>query len=316
MPLISVIVPNYNHASYLPQRLDSIFKQTFQDFEVIILDDFSTDNSQEIIKGYRNNAKVAHILINDRNSGNTFKQWQKGIDVASGNYIWIAESDDCCEPTFLQELVAPLLSDALIALSYCQSILLTPSQKILYPTRAEFLKEIIEGNSFIEKYMLGVNHIINASAVVFRKDLVSAIPLSYMEMKYCGDWLFWVHMCLNRKVYISGKYLNYYLRHEGSVAPIAVSKGLDFLEGNKVFKSIMEMISVSHENKMKGLEIRRDMYIERKKLFINEEIQAQVFDSMTRLDPLMNSLILNRENELRNSRIGIVRKLLKKLLNQ
>ena len=44
MPLVSVIVPNYNHAPYLRQRLDSIFNQTFQDFEVIILDDCSTDN--------------------------------------------------------------------------------------------------------------------------------------------------------------------------------------------------------------------------------------------------------------------------------
>ena len=52
MPQVSVIVPNYNHAPYLRQRLDSIFNQNFQDFEVIILDDCSTDNSKEIIEEY------------------------------------------------------------------------------------------------------------------------------------------------------------------------------------------------------------------------------------------------------------------------
>ena len=53
-----VIIPNYNHALYLQERLDSVFNQTYQDFEVIILDDCSTDNSREIIEKYANNPKV------------------------------------------------------------------------------------------------------------------------------------------------------------------------------------------------------------------------------------------------------------------
>ena len=61
-PRVSVIVPNYNHAPYLRQRLDSIFNQTFQDFEVIILDDCSTDNSKEVIEEYRNRSQVSHVV--------------------------------------------------------------------------------------------------------------------------------------------------------------------------------------------------------------------------------------------------------------
>ena len=84
MPQVSVIVPNYNHALFLRQRLDSIFNQNFQDFEVIILDDCSTDNSKEIIEEYRNRPQVSHIVYNDTNSGSPFKQWAKGCDVARG----------------------------------------------------------------------------------------------------------------------------------------------------------------------------------------------------------------------------------------
>jgi len=51
-PAVSFIVPNYNHALYLPQRLDSILEQTYQDFELILLDDCSTDNSREILQDY------------------------------------------------------------------------------------------------------------------------------------------------------------------------------------------------------------------------------------------------------------------------
>ena len=61
MPLVSVIVPNYNHAPYLRQRLDSIFNQTFHDFEVIILDDCSTDNSIEIIEEYMSEDTLGYI---------------------------------------------------------------------------------------------------------------------------------------------------------------------------------------------------------------------------------------------------------------
>ena len=103
-PKVSVIVPNYNHASYLKQRIDSILNQTFQDFEVIILDDCSTDNSLEVLSHYKNHNKVSHCVFNDTNSGNPFKQWDKGIQLAKGEWIWIAESDDWAEPEFLETI--------------------------------------------------------------------------------------------------------------------------------------------------------------------------------------------------------------------
>ncbi len=80
-PAVSVIVPNYNHGRYLTERLESIFNQTFRDFEVILLDDASTDNSLEVIERYRGHAGV-RIVPGAENSGSTFKQWLKGIDLA------------------------------------------------------------------------------------------------------------------------------------------------------------------------------------------------------------------------------------------
>ena len=100
-PLVSVIIPNFNHAPYLEQRLESVFNQTYQNFEVIILDDHSTDNSMEIIMRYKDNPHVSHIIENDINSGKVFKQWNKGFHLAKGELIWIAESDDFCELNML-----------------------------------------------------------------------------------------------------------------------------------------------------------------------------------------------------------------------
>src|SRR6516165_4112189 len=84
-PKVSVIVPNYNHARFLPQRLDSILGQTFQNFEMILLDDCSTDESRLILDKYRSNPRVK-IEFNPANSGNTFRQWNKGVRLARGEY--------------------------------------------------------------------------------------------------------------------------------------------------------------------------------------------------------------------------------------
>lgn len=71
--MVSVIVPNYNHAPYLKPRIDSIVNQTYHDFELILLDDCSTDNSREILESYRSNPHVTHIVYNEQNGRNTFR---------------------------------------------------------------------------------------------------------------------------------------------------------------------------------------------------------------------------------------------------
>ena len=102
MSQISIIIPNYNHAKYLPQRLESVYNQTYQDFEVILLDDCSNDDSVTILNTYAKHLKTSHVVFNDKNSGNTFTQWAKGIALAKGDFIWIAESDDVADLSFLE----------------------------------------------------------------------------------------------------------------------------------------------------------------------------------------------------------------------
>ena len=67
-PLVSVVVPNYNYALYFDARLSSILNQTFQDFELILLDDASTDNSLELLDRYKNDPHVSHFIVNEQNT--------------------------------------------------------------------------------------------------------------------------------------------------------------------------------------------------------------------------------------------------------
>ena len=119
--LISIILPNYNHAIYLIDRLDSIFNQTYQNFEVIILDDASTDDSLAILNMYRNHPKVSNFIRNEKNTGSPFKQWAKGLRLAKGDLIWIAESDDDCDLNFLESQVKRSLIQRQMSLYQKQS---------------------------------------------------------------------------------------------------------------------------------------------------------------------------------------------------
>ena len=92
--MVSVIIPNYCHAPYLRQRIDSVLAQSYPDFEVVLLDDCSTDGSREVIERYRNHPRIKQIVYNDRNGGSAFAQWRKGFALTttpirrSSNAAW------------------------------------------------------------------------------------------------------------------------------------------------------------------------------------------------------------------------------------
>src|SRR5882724_4939590 len=195
-PKISVIIPNYNHARYLAERIDSVLGQTFNDLELFILDDASTDNSHEILARYHSKPRV-RILVNTRNSGSAFPQWNLGISYATGEYIWIAESDDSCDPRFLETLVPLLDENHEIGLAYCQSRLINKEgletgssldwTSDLHPSRWKF-DFVNNGRDEIRNYLIEKNSIPNASAVLARRTVVSqALPVD-SSFKLCGDW--------------------------------------------------------------------------------------------------------------------------------
>lgn len=206
MPQVSVIVPNYNHAPYLRQRLDSIFNQTFHDFEVIILDDCSTDNSKEIIEEYRDRPQVSHIVYNETNSGSPFKQWAKGFELAKGEYIWIAESDDWAELKFLSTLVPVLENNPNVAIAFCNSLWISP----LSHKKSDVFStdKLIKGSIFFNKYMATKNSICNASSAIFRKKNLKKINPYYQSFFGCGDWLFWIEHCWLGDIFYSNQTLN------------------------------------------------------------------------------------------------------------
>lgn len=225
MHKVSIIIPNYNHSVYLKQRIESVLNQTYQDFEVILLDDCSTDNSGVVLSGYAKHPKVAHLIINTNNSGSTFKQWEKGIKLAQGKYIWIAESDDFANLCFLEKLVPIIESNPKIGIAYCQSYKVDENGMNI-GNMIEWTNDLDNarwktdytnnGLAELEKYFIYKNTIPNASAAIFRK---AAIVLNRKLHKFflCGDKYFYTQILLRNDIAFCAEPLNYYRFHTNTV---------------------------------------------------------------------------------------------------
>ena len=253
-PKVSVIVPNYNHSAYLRERIDSILNQTYQDFELIILDDRSTDDSMSIIESYRHNPHVTHIVQNEQNSGSTFLQWDKGVALAQGDYIWIAESDDAAHPQFLSTLVEQLECHPEAVLAYSHSLWVDEKGETVNDKRHKIndgAVKVYDGLKFAHWAMLPCNNIYNASMAVFKRTVYDKVDKNFLQLQLFGDWKFWMGVCLQGGDIIEVRqYLNYFRRHNNKVTFKCAREGKDWPELMSVLRSFISQLG------LKGIRLR------------------------------------------------------------
>ena len=269
MPEVSVIIPNYNHAPYLRQRIDSILAQSFQDFEIIILDDCSTDDSRSIIEQYRGHSNVRHIVFNDENSGGPFHQWKKGIELAQGKYIWIAESDDWCESSLLATLVAALDHKPECVMAYVQTHTVH-NNDIIQTSSHPRLAEYIDGKQYIKKHLAGNCAIWNASMLLFRKTCYYNVSDRFTEFKMCGDWQFYIELARQGEVFVSGKVLNYFRKHDKDVSGKMYGTGANYIEEIEILAGLNTSVLITIDEFKKLLLDKYIYFLVSRERFSNE----------------------------------------------
>lgn len=223
---VSVIIPNYNHAKYLEQRIESVLNQTFKDFELIILDDCSTDNSKNIIEDYSNRFPFISSFYNKQNSGSPFIQWDSGVNKAKGDFIWIAESDDFAEPDFLEKTTSIMLNNPNTGLVYTDSnvideqtntgYFISGKQASLFKSSKWLNHYFNSGKDEISDHLFLENSIYNVSSVLFRKSKYKEACGAGISMKFCGDWLLYIRILLISDIAYIALPLNTFRIHPGS----------------------------------------------------------------------------------------------------
>ena len=200
-PLVSIIVPNHNQASCLTQRLNSIYQQTYNNIEVILLDNASSDNSVEIMKAYAQKYPAkTHLLAKKKETTQTFQLWNEGLAMAHGEYVWIAESDSICDTKFLEEVLKGLLFQS-VMLSFGKCVFMQDGKNIdklpIYPANSfvSWAKPfVMTAHFFVSKIYATKNIIPSTSAAVFRN--IGTIPdeiiKEWEKMPSLGNWLFFL----------------------------------------------------------------------------------------------------------------------------
>jgi 2-polyprenyl-3-methyl-5-hydroxy-6-metoxy-1,4-benzoquinol methylase len=228
---ISVVVPNYNYEHYLPERLGSILQQDYPIFEIIFLDDQSQDESADVARGILAAQTIDYRIIqNENNSGSVFKQWKKGVDLAKGTYIWIAEADDSCSKNFLSETRKGFCTPEVV-LSYCESRQIDENGHLLANNYLDYVADIgarhwltpfvMDGDKEVAQSFSIKNVIPNVSAVMFEAQRLRTVLDEHIQSiqsyRVAGDWLVYVLLLKNGRIAFSPLPANAHRRHQNGV---------------------------------------------------------------------------------------------------
>lgn len=259
---ISVVVPNYNYSNYLYQRVYSILNQNYKIHELIILDDASKDNSLFYIKQIEQKISEfvnVKVVVNDINSGNAFSQWQKGINLATGDYVWVAEADDYAKKSFLNEVVSPLKKNNNIVISYADTGFIDSNGYITKNSLVDQI-DILKTNhwnaSYVNKGISEINcysylncTIPNVSGTIIKKGNYDEIFESAKKFHQSGDWFTYLNILNLGDISFINKTLNYYRVHGNNISQ-TFDKKAHILEIQRIYKFVKEKYGIDDEQQI------------------------------------------------------------------
>lgn len=256
---VSIIVPNYNHEKFLKQRLDSIYQQSYRNIEVILLDDCSKDDSKTILQKYANQyPDITITVFNEKNSGGVFYQWKKGLELATGDICWIAESDDYADHNFLEKLV-PLFYDSKVQLAYCQyefvnqDGVVTENAYLNYVGNIDQNKwktsYINDAHEEVRESLSLINCVANASGSLIRRPTTLELfnNKDWLHMRICGDWIFYLHIIWGGAIAYSTETHSYFRNHNNNSSMATYSRPEYYKEHEYVAMELRRLYGVSDD---------------------------------------------------------------------
>lgn len=239
-PLVSVIMPVYNSERYLKEAIESILNQTFQDFEFLIFDDGSTDNSKEIIKEYVDKDDRIVPFFSEINCGYVV-HLNKGIELAKGEFIARMDSDDISLPTRFEKQIDFLKKNPHIGVLGSSTILINEDGKEIGAFKKETDYQLLH---FLSYFMNPISH----PTVMFRKEIVFYLKGYRLEYMPAEDYNLWVRALKHTKVASLKESLLTYRVHSKSISKARShkQKKLFYLSQRTHLKNLTGIIYPSH----------------------------------------------------------------------
>lgn len=238
-PKVTALIPSFNHGNYIEQRIESIVNQSYSFIELIVIDDRSEDNSDVIITRLQKKYGFRYIR-NEKNSGTPFAAWEAVLSLATGDYLWICESDDFAETNFVETAVNALVANKNAVLFYCNSWVVDSQGERVDHTETYFRdiwKEqrwesdfVTDGYQELIHFQLRGQIVPNmSSALISRSAFGCAYTPFLKKLKLTGDWLFIGNVLHSGDVIFCKQTLSNFRRHE-QTARVRVKSALSQAE--------------------------------------------------------------------------------------
>lgn len=255
MPKVSVVIPAYNTAPYLAEAIESVLQQTYQDFEILVVDDGSTDNTVQVASSY-----VPRIKLIEKENGGPASARNAGMRQAAGEYIAFLDSDDAWVQDKLAEQVELLERNTEIGLVFGEALMFRQIEgerqfgKVIGYTRSPTLKSLLLGN------------FIPAQTVLFRRACLERV--GYMKesaaLPVAEDFEFWLRFAKNYSLAGINRTLAYYRIHENNLLG----------SGQDIEKGLKYALAALLEFERQYPEVWAECAVERELLFARMHIRA------------------------------------------
>ena len=201
--LVSIVMPNYNCAKYIPETIKSVLAQTYINWELLFVDDCSTDNSVELVKKF-NDSRIK-IFINEKNSGAAVSR-NLALREAKGKYIAFLDSDDLWMPAKLEKQIA-YMKEKGYAFTYSDYIISMNKEKLPYVYIAP--KKVTRRKLFNYCYFSTIT-------VVYDREKVGLVQIE--DLKKNNDYAMWFEALKKVDAYRFAECLAVYCKHDNSIS--------------------------------------------------------------------------------------------------
>lgn len=214
-PTVTFVVPCYKLAHLLPQCVNSILQQTFQNYEILIMDNCSPDNTPEVAASFQD-PRVKHIR-NEANIGH-IRNFNKGIEMASGKYVMLISPDDwLATPQTLERYVSMMEQNPGVGFSFCRAIEVHGSKEVGIASWTDLGEQdrVWEGASFLMRLIQGDCVVLSAAMV--QKEFYEKYGKFSLEMPHANDWYLWCVLSLHGQVGYLAEPMVFVRMHEESL---------------------------------------------------------------------------------------------------
>ncbi len=195
--LVSICIPTYNGEQYLKQTLDSVVNQTYRNIEIIVTDDISNDDTEKIVRSYRDD-RIKFFINNKRNglAGN----WNEAVKKSSGEFIKILCQDDLLMPDSIEKQVNALNnSDASCVIG--NTTVINSKGKTIFVRKYFNKSTSIEGLKYAKRSLLGRNIYSEPGNIMYRSECIDKYGMYDSNLKYTPDWDFALRISVNEKIF-------------------------------------------------------------------------------------------------------------------